>query len=596
MPEQKKNITTFFNDNKELFVFIGIFFLFYITAAFFDFFEIFHEYFIRYEHLEIDEIFAVSTILFFAIFIFFLIRSSKLRKEIKAREEAEEELQKAAQKISLMLEYLPIALYISKTDGDYGATYISDNIEELCGFKPEIFTSDSSFWVNRIHPDHKNIALDNVSVILEKGYKEYEYLWKVKNGKYRWFYDCAKLIKSEDGKNNFIIGMWLDITNRKEVEEKLSKSQKLESLGILAGGIAHDFNNLLASIMSNLSVAKSKPNIDRELLDLFTESEEAAIRASELVSQLLTFSKGGAPVKKPLDNFSELVRTVADYTVSGSMATCVFDIEKNLWDFEADRGQISQVIQNLVMNAEQAMTDRGVIKISLSNHFISKSDFSLPVQGKYIRITIEDSGKGIPDEDLQKIFDPYFTTKNLGHGLGLSSVYSIVKNHDGYIDVESEPGVGTKFHVYLPSTEKLPEKAAPSPKTISGERGRILFMDDENLIKIATGRMLNKLGYEVDYASDGEEAVELYKRSLSTIPYDLVIMDLTVPGGMGGVEATKILKSLNPEVKVIVSSGYSDDPVMSDYKEYGFTDVVKKPYQLEVLSSTIDGALSGRTH
>ncbi len=591
----KKVLRRIYTDYKEFFIFIPIFIIFYSLAAFFDMFEFLHGIFTRYELMELDEIFGVSTILFFAVLVFLLARSVKLRKEIKERKKVERELESTVEKLELMLESLPVALYSCKAEGDFGTIYVSDNVRKICGYEPQDFIRENSLWVDNIHPDQKPQVLKNISEVLDRGYHEYEYLWRTADGSYKWFYDHAKLIKSSSGTGDLIVGMWQDITKRKMMEERLGKSQKLESLGILAGGIAHDFNNLLTSIMSNLSNAKTNPNLDQELLALFLESEEATTRASELVTQLLTFSKGGAPVKKPLPDFSDFIKTVANFTVSGSNVKCEFDIEEDLWGIEADQGQISQVIQNLVLNAQQAIPEGGTIKIGLSKFLVNQYDHIESGNGKYLKITIEDNGIGIPEENLQKIFDPYFTTKEEGHGLGLSSVYSIVKNHEGCIDVKSQLGMETTFDVYLPASDKPADTPIRTDSKISEGRDKILLMDDENLIKIATGRMLKKLGYEVEFASDGEEAVDKYRKSLNNGGFDLVIMDLTVPGGMGGCEATKILRSIDPDVKVVVSSGYSNDPVMSDYKKYGFVDIVKKPYRAEALSSTIKNVLRGKT-
>ena len=399
-----------------------------------------------------------------------------------------------------------------------------------------------------------------------------------------------------DARGNIFGGMAVveDVTSRKEMEERLAKSQKLESLGILAGGIAHDFNNLLTSIMGNLSLATTNPSIDNELLQLIGESEDATKRAAVLVSQLLTFSKGGAPVKKLFSNFSDYIIDIVNFTVSGSNVRCKFSIDENLWNLEVDHVQISQVIENLVINSKQAMPGGGEIKVTVKN-YVAKKNGDKEGDNRYIKISLEDNGGGIPENILNKIFDPYFTTKDSGHGLGLSSVYSIVDNHGGYIDVESEPGKGSTFHIYLPANDQIVEAKDTTRREIAKGRGKILIMDDENLIKIATGRMLKKMGYEVDYASDGEEAIQKYKSSMDHGRFDLIIMDLTIPGGMGGCEAVSILKSIDPDVKVVVSSGYSNDPVMSDYKKYGFVDIVKKPYNLEVLGHTIENVLTSET-
>lgn len=592
----KKTLKRIFRDYKEFVFFIVFFVIFYIISTYLDIFEKLYYMLTLYEPWELDEIIGVAAVSFIAVFFFSLYRSIKLRKEINERKKVEHELESTVEKLELMLESLPVALYSCKTEGNFGTTYVSDNVRKISGYEPKDFTSNNSFWADNIHPDQKPHVLKNINELLDKGSHEYEYLWRTADGSYKWFYDYSKLIKTPNDKDNLIVGMWQDVTNRKMMEERLGKSQKLESLGILAGGIAHDFNNLLTSIMSNLSIAKIHPNTDNELLTLFLETEEAAVRASDLVTQLLTFSKGGSPIKKPISDFSGFIKTVANFTLSGSNVKCEFDIEDNLWGIEADQGQISQVIQNLVLNAQQAMPEGGTIKVGISKFLVNQSELIESESGKYLKIAIEDSGIGIPEENLQKVFDPYFTTKEKGHGLGLSSVYSIVNNHKGCIDVTSQPGKQTKFEVFLPASDKPSETFVKTVNNISEGRGKILLMDDENLIKIATGRMLKKLGYEVEFASDGEEAVNKYKQSLNNGGFDLVIMDLTIPGGMGGCEATKILRSIDPDVKVVVSSGYSNDPVMSEYKKYGFVDIVKKPYNVKALSSTIENVLNGKTH
>lgn len=267
---------------------------------------------------------------------------------------------------------------------------------------------------------------------------------------------------------------------------------------------------------------------------------------------------------------------------------CEFSIPDNLWPAKVDEGQVSQVINNLIINAYQAMPEGGIIKVHFENVIIAENDV-LPIKkGEYVKISIKDNGIGIPKEHLPKIFDPYFTTRHKGSGLGLSTAYSIIKKHDGHITMESKMGVGTTFHIYLPaSKEKVLTKKVEDEKSLTG-KGRILIMDDEDAVREVAGLMLKNIGYEVEFAGDGVEAIEFYKKAReSGKPFDVAIIDLTVPGGMGGKEAVKKLLEIDPNVKTIVSSGYSNDPIMSEFKQYGFKGVIAKPYLIEELSEIV---------
>ncbi|MGE5446330.1 MAG: ATP-binding protein [Ignavibacteriales bacterium] len=373
------------------------------------------------------------------------------------------------------------------------------------------------------------------------------------------------------------------------MEEELLKAQKLESIGVLAGGIAHDFNNLLTAILGNIYLTKitTDSKNDSKMYKRLTEAEKACFRAKDLTQRLLTFSKGGAPVKK-VTSIKELIKDSASFAVSGSDVRCEFHISEDLWKVEVDEGQISQVINNVVINAEQAMPEGGVIRVRAENVNVGLGD-GLPLkEGKYVRITIEDEGIGIPQEHLPKIFDPYFTTKHSGSGLGLAAVYSIIRSHDGYIGVKSELGAGTKIYIYLSASEKeLLAKVDIKEGSVKG-RGKVLLMDDEDMVRGVAGGMLNQIGYEVEFARDGREAIELYTRAREeNRSFDLVIMDLTIPGGMGGKEAIKRLIDIDPQVMAIVSSGYSSDPVMSEYKDYGFRGVLCKPYSIKDLTAIL---------
>jgi signal transduction histidine kinase/FixJ family two-component response regulator len=397
------------------------------------------------------------------------------------------------------------------------------------------------------------------------------------------------------------------VTERKKMAEEILQARKLESLGVLAGGIAHDYNNLLTAIMANISfviqmgdsgdrVYKDTP--EGVVLECLMDAEKATLRAKDLTKQLLTFSKGGAPVKETVVDIDELIKESISFALSGSNVRCDISAPDNLFPVEVDAGQISQVLQNIIINADQAMPIGGLITVKVENlQLDEKGQFPLK-PGNYLEITIRDQGMGMPEEDLSKIFDPYFTTKKAGSGLGLATAYSIIKKHGGHISVESEIGVGTTFKIYLKAFEKKLVKRKPLmeegrvaiPK--EGE-GRILVMDDEELIRKTTCRILSEVGYEVESVKNGNGAIDLYlEAKLSARPFDLVIMDLTIPGGLGGKEAIKELFKLAPEAKVIVSSGYSDDPIMEDFKKYGFKGAVVKPYNITELRRVIHEVLT----
>jgi PAS domain S-box-containing protein len=385
-----------------------------------------------------------------------------------------------------------------------------------------------------------------------------------------------------------------EIAERERMEEELIKVHKLESLGILAGGIAHDFNNLLTAILGNISMAVLDLDPAHPAQRQLSNAERASLRAQDLTQQLLTFSKGGAPVKKAT-SIGDLIRESAGFALRGSRVRCDISLSADLRLVDADEGQMSQVLHNLLINADQAMPSGGVIAVCAENVDLAAGSATLLAPGAYVKITIQDSGIGIPREHLTKIFDPFFTTKQRGSGLGLSTTYSIIKKHDGSIAVNSSPGGGTLVTILLPASRSSKTDRTPRSATLKSASGRILVMDDEESVRQTTGDALARLGYTVDFAEDGARAVEQYREALrSGRPFDLVIMDLTIPGGMGGLEAIGKLRELDPQVKALVSSGYSNDPVMAEFRNYGFAGVVTKPYRIKELSETVYGLLSGK--
>jgi len=378
-----------------------------------------------------------------------------------------------------------------------------------------------------------------------------------------------------------------DVTDRKQMAEEHLKVQKLDALGVAAGGIAHDFNNILTGVVGNISLAMALADPNGTVYERLRDADNAAFRAKDLARELLTFARGGTPIRR-VCAVGEVVKDAASFSLSDSRSKCELSIPENLWPVEADSGQISQAINAIVTNADHAMPHGGLIKIAAKNCTLEDQD-RLPLNdGRYVRITVEDQGHGIPEDHLRNIFDPYFTTKQRGAGLGLARAYSIAAKHDGYIDVSSELGVGTVFYLYLPATQKEIASDRAVPAAAKPGKGRILVMDDEQIVRETVGKMLRHLGYGVDFAKEGTEAVALYDQAAEAgEPFDAVIMDLTILGGTGGKEAIQELLHIDPDASAIVSSGYSTDPIMTDFEDYGFKAAVAKPFEMAELSRVL---------
>jgi PAS domain S-box-containing protein len=384
-----------------------------------------------------------------------------------------------------------------------------------------------------------------------------------------------------------------DVTDRHRMEEQLQNAAKMESVGLLAGGLAHDFNNILTAVLSNLTLLQLDLAGMPDAETILAEAVKATKRAGELTLQLLTFAKGGDPIRTAVQ-LDEVIREAATFANRGSRVRTEFDLPSDLRPANADKGQISQVIQNLVINSVQAMPEGGTIRIAAANESIPENGHPPLAGGDYVRVTVRDSGKGIPSEHIGKIFDPYFTTKVQGHGLGLATAFSIVRKHQGHIEVASDVGKGTGFTFWLPAAHAAQAEPAREAPIAGVERGkRVLFMDDEEPILKLTEKLMVRLGLEFDSAQDGVEAIAKIRAAKEAgRPFDLVVMDLTIPGGMGGKEAISIIREIDPNIGAIVSSGYSSDLTMADYRKHGFQGMVAKPYDIGELTSVVRSVLS----
>jgi len=474
--------------------------------------------------------------------------------------------------------------------------YASPNYREVLGYEPESLLGQSVF--DRVHPED----VPPVLAEFERGMRTLSaskavFRFRHNNGDWRWFESTGNAFRTAAGELHGVI-VSRDITERRRVEEERLRASKLESVGLLAGGIAHDFNNVLTAILGNVSLAKLSLQPQSKVSSHLLDVEKACLRAKDLTQRLLTFAKGGAPVKKAA-SLADLVRESTRFALSGSNVRCEFLLPEGLWPVEVDEGQMSQVLHNLVINAHQAMPTGGRLTVAAENADVGTRDGmgSLPLSpGPYLKLRLSDEGIGIAPDHLSKVFDPYFTTKQEGSGLGLATAYSVVKNHGGYITVESDLGKGTTFYLYLPALPGLSLSQTTPATAAQNGHGRILVMDDEDLICRLLDQMLHQLGYEVECSHDGAEAVELFQQAQSSgNPFDVVLMDLTIPGGMGGKEAVQHLRALDPSVKAIVLSGYSNDPVMADFHQYGFCDRLAKPYTVQQLGELLHHVLATRS-
>ncbi len=509
--------------------------------------------------------------------------------DITDRKRAEELLHKREQEFRALAENAPDLIF--RFDRDCRCVYVNPAVERLTGKQASCLLGKTPREGSLLSPSESDQWGRSLRQVLETGLPfdcEVEYV--APNGQQIHFHNRSGAVRGRNGEVTGVMSILRDITERHFMQNELIKIQRLESLGVLAGGIAHDFNNILTGILGNISFARIFLDESHRVAKILLEAEKASERAADLASQLLTFAKGGRPIKKTA-SAGKIVSESASFCLSGTKVSSVIDLSEDLYPVEVDEGQINQVFNNIIINAVQAMPDGGTITITAKNLIVDDSTSASIAPGGYVKISFADTGCGMSDDIRNRIFEPYFTTKSEGHGLGLASVYSIVNKHGGHISVRSMPGKGTTFDVLLPAGDKktLDHKEDMMVVTVGEHDGSsLLVMDDDEIIRNMTAEMLGALGYRVQTCANGEEAIALYRAALEAgTAFSAVIMDLTVPGGMGGKEAARYILNIDPAACLIVSSGYSNDPVLAEYSNCGFSAALVKPYSLSKMAQVL---------
>ena len=515
-------------------------------------------------------------------------------REITEEKSAQRALAAEKQRLSVTLSSIGDA--VIATDDAGTITLMNPVAEQMTGWAASEAIGLPLGRVFRILSESDRHPLeDPVRTVLETGGKvglANGTLLISKDGAERVIADSGAPIRADDGALTGVVLVFRDLTEEKRLQDERIRSQKLESLALLAGGIAHDFNNILTAAVGNVSLARMHVKLEEPAGERLSDAEKALSRARELTNQLLTFAKGGTQARA-VTPMGPLVREAVNLALSGSSIQPKLNIPAGLWKVRVDRGQISQVIENLVINADQAMPGGGHLHVVLENVDVEEG-WQHPLQpGKYVRLTVHDTGMGIPRAHMARIFEPYFTTKQKGSGLGLAISYSIISNHQGRMFVDSELGAGTTFWVYIPASESdAIEAATPRPQPVRGT-GRLLVMDDDELVRGALKAMLSDLGYDTVFARDGTAAIAEFQAARATgAPFDVAILDLTVRGGMGGRDCMRALMTIEPSVKALVISGYADDPAILDHDHWGFAGAIRKPFRLDELSTALRKVMS----
>ncbi len=514
--------------------------------------------------------------------------TGRVIKEIK---EKEEQLRKEHKRLTTILESLGEGVIVINRQGLI--ELVNPKAEEILALSKENILGKNIAEILHLIEEESSkpitISLENLDEICQRNL-----ILRNNHGENRIVVLNAAPIRFIGENRGWVIAI-LDVTEKARLEREVMRAQKIEALGLLAGGIAHDFNNMLMGILGyiNLSQIYCEKQDKKRVSEFLTKAEMAVKQARDLSQQLLTFAKGGVPLKEPLA-LPEFIKEIAKFVVRGSHILVQFEVEERLWPIEADPSQISQVLNNLLINAIQAMPRGGTITIRAKNVWLEQGNSKRLSPGKYVRIEVEDQGLGIPKRLLDRIFDPYFTTKKEGNGLGLAIVHSIIKKHGGQIEVFSKEGKGTKFVIYLPATEKRPRKKEVSfLSPIFPAGGRVLVLDDDEFVREVVSEMLKGLGFQVVGVGNGEQMLELYRQAYEAgEPYLLVLTDLTLPGQKSGTDYAKELLEIDPHAVIIAMSGYANDPVMADPEAYGFRAAVAKPFRLEDLRRVLTEVLS----
>jgi len=491
--------------------------------------------------------------------------------------------------LKTILNTMQDMVYMARLDGI--VTWANDTASKRLGIP--LSQLDKLNYLNLLNPADQKKAIDEAQYMLDSGNPSRLVRYDLIAADGTIIPVESRGIIIEFMGEKLIVGVARDISERLLVDAEREKAGKLESIGILAGGIAHDLNNILTALMGNIVLAKLNLDPESKAYELLIEAEKVISRIINLTSQLLTFAKGGAPVKAQA-SIQDLISETLKFALRGSNVKYRIEIGDSLWSSEFDVGQMHQVINNIIINADQAMPDGGTIAVKVHNTVISEQVHESLLSGNYILITIKDHGCGIDQGNINKVFDLYFTTKDTGSGLGLATSYSIVKKHGGWIDVKSEVDNGTTFYIYLPASDQEVEVLETSSQEAIKGSGRILVVDDEKMVRDILEGYLVYLGYDVSLVADGQQGIDLYQKAMQDgDPFIAVLLDLTIPGGIGGKITIQKLKELDPNVKGIVISGYSNDPIMANYQEYGFNGVAAKPFNVKDFSFVLEEVIKG---